>query len=224
MSRQRPSQAARCSSSRAPRLVNGTPSASYSSRCQLTVGCTTRRPSESRSRVPSSRARRSGCRSGAITAQAASRSRVVAAAIADSEHERARPRHRWILVARERVVARVAHDPVRPGARPEDDVLADHDGVEPGILCDDGHLDERAQIARRRQRPVLGEDEDELRGGHRGTPATRAAAASTAACWCGSISWPGTRDRYSNGSSMPAERRESASITARPQKGTWPAE
>ena len=43
-------------------------------------------------------------------------------------------------------------------------MLADHDGVEPGILCDDGHLDERAQIARRRQRPVLGEDEDELRG------------------------------------------------------------
>ena len=67
-----------------PRLSNGTPSASYSSRCQLTVGCTTSRPSESRSSVPSSRARSSGCRSGASTALAASRSRVVTAAIAES--------------------------------------------------------------------------------------------------------------------------------------------
>ena len=64
--------------------TNGTPSASYSSRCQLTVGWTTRRPSERRSSVPSSRASRSGWRSGAITAQAVSRILVVAAAIAES--------------------------------------------------------------------------------------------------------------------------------------------
>ena len=86
------------------------------------------------------------------------------------QHERARPRHRRILVSRHRVVARVAHDPVRAGARAEDDVLADHDGVEAGVLGDDGHLDERAQVARRSQRPVLAEHEDEPRNAHRGTP------------------------------------------------------
>ena len=50
--------------------------------CQLTVGCTISRPSERRSSVASSLASRSGWRSGAITAAAARRSRVVTAATA----------------------------------------------------------------------------------------------------------------------------------------------
>ena len=86
------------------------------------------------------------------------------------EDERARPGHRRILVPRHRVVPRVAHDPARPGARAEHDVLAHHHGVEPRLLRDDGHLDERPQVARRRQRPVLAEDEDELRRAQWGTP------------------------------------------------------
>ena len=45
------SHAARCSSSSAPLDANGTPSASYSDRCQLTVGWTTSRPSDRRSSV-----------------------------------------------------------------------------------------------------------------------------------------------------------------------------
>jgi len=82
VSRQAAFHAARCSSSSAPRRPNGTPSASYSSRCQLTVGWTTSRPSESRSSVASWWASSSGWRSGAMIAAAIRRSRVVAAAIA----------------------------------------------------------------------------------------------------------------------------------------------
>ena len=140
------------------------------------------------------------------------------------QHERARPRDRRILIPGQGIVAWVPHDPARPGGGPEDDVLADHDGVEAGLLGDRGHLDERAQFARRRQRPVLRQDEDEPRRAHRGMPATSAAARSTAARWCGSSSWPGTAARYANGSSIPAESPESVSITLRPQNGTCPAE
>ena len=72
-----------CSSRILPRLVNGTPRAAYSSRLQLTVGCTTSRPSLIRSSVPSSRASSSGCRSGAMIAPATSRRCWVTEAIAD---------------------------------------------------------------------------------------------------------------------------------------------
>ena len=71
--------------------------------------------------------------------------------------------------------------PLGPGARAEHDVLAHHHRVEPGLLGDDRHLDQRAEVARRRERPVLAQDEDELETAQRGTPATSAAAASTAA-------------------------------------------
>ena len=84
MSRQAIAIASSCSSRIAPRLWNGTPSASYSCSCQLTVGWTTSRPSLSRSSVASCLASSSGCRSGAITAASAMRSRVVCAAIAEA--------------------------------------------------------------------------------------------------------------------------------------------
>ena len=58
--------------------------ASYSSLLQLTLGWTTSRPSEIRSRVPSSRASRSGWRSGASTAAPTRRIRSVTLAIAEN--------------------------------------------------------------------------------------------------------------------------------------------
>ena len=67
-----------------PRSAKGTPRASYSSRCHDTVGCTTSRPSLSRSRVASSLASSTGWRSGAMTAPITSLTRRVAAATAAS--------------------------------------------------------------------------------------------------------------------------------------------
>jgi hypothetical protein len=66
-----------------PPSPKGTPRARYSGSCQLTVGRTTRRPSERRSSVARSFARRSGWRSGAMIAAAASRSVVVTDATAE---------------------------------------------------------------------------------------------------------------------------------------------
>ena len=120
---------------------------------------------------------------------------VVAAAIAESRTSELGHGIGGILVPGHRVVARVPHDPLGPGARAEHDVLAHHDRVEAGVFGDSGHLDERAQVARRRERPVLAQDEDELEAAQRGTPATSAAAASTAARWCGRSSWPGMAAR-----------------------------
>ena len=224
MSRQRPSQAARCSSSRAPRLrernaerlvlvavpAHGRLHDEASLREQVERAELAREQQrmpqrcDHRARGEPQPRRRSGDRR--------------------QQDERARPRHRRILVARERVVARVAHDPVRPGARAEDDVLADHDGVEPGVLGDDGHLDERAQVARRRQRPVLGEDEDELRGAHRGTPATsrppRRPRPAGVARSPGRAPVPGTR---TGRRSLPRDPRAPRSRRGR-RTGTWPAE
>ena len=77
------------------------------------------------------------------------------------EDEGARPRHRRVLVAGERVVPRVRHEAVGIGAPAEDDVLADHHGVEAGVLGLLRHADEGAEVARRRQRPVLREDVDQ---------------------------------------------------------------
>jgi hypothetical protein len=62
-------QTSSCSSRIAPRCANRTPSAAYSSRCQLTVGCTTSRPPLSRSSVARSFARASVCRSGLMIAR-----------------------------------------------------------------------------------------------------------------------------------------------------------
>ena len=47
--------------------------------------------------------------------------------------------------------------------RPRADVLAHHHRVEAGRLGLDGRPDERAKVAGRNERPVLGEDEDEAR-------------------------------------------------------------
>ena len=79
------------------------------------------------------------------------------------EDERARPRRCRILVARQRVLARVLHPPVRARARAEHDVLAHHHGVEPGVIRHDRHLHERTEVARVDERPVLAQDEDEPR-------------------------------------------------------------
>ena len=56
------------------------------------------------------------------------------------QHDRARPRHRRILIAGQRVVARVAHHAVRTCTRAQHDVLAHHHRVEPRPLGDDRHL------------------------------------------------------------------------------------
>jgi hypothetical protein len=80
--RQAFAQISSCSSRISPRRSNGTPSAAYSSRCQLTVGWTMSRPPLSRSRVARSFAVVSGWRSGLISAPATNRSREVAAATA----------------------------------------------------------------------------------------------------------------------------------------------
>ena len=71
-----------------------------------------------------------------------------------------------ILVARQRVLARVRHQAGLAGARTEHDVLADHDRVDAGILGLDRDAHERAQIAGRGERPVLAEDEHELHARH----------------------------------------------------------
>ena len=87
------------------------------------------------------------------------------------EDERARPRHRRVLVAGERVVARVRHRAVRVRAPAEDDVLAHHHRVEAGVLRLLRHAHERAEVVRRRERPVLGEDVDEPDPAHPSAPA-----------------------------------------------------
>ena len=138
------SHAARCSSSSSPRRSNGTPSASYSGRCQLTVGWTTRRPSESRSSVASCLASSSGWRSGAMIELATSRSRDRRRRDRSQQRERVRPRRRRVLVPGQRVVARVLGHPAGVRPRTEHDVLAHHHGVEPGGFGLDGHPNERA--------------------------------------------------------------------------------
>ena len=101
------------------------------------------------------------------------------------QHERARPRHRGILVPRQRVVAGVAHDPVRPGARAEDDVLADHHRVEAGFLGDTA-ISTRARRSRGGVSVQFSLRTRTSRGALTAArPATSAAAASTAARWCG---------------------------------------
>ena len=79
------------------------------------------------------------------------------------QHDRARPRHRRVLVAGQRVVARVAHDALARRARPEDEVLAEHDRVRARRLHLDRHRHQRVEGARIDERPLLGEDDDELR-------------------------------------------------------------
>ena len=64
------------------------------------------------------------------------------------QHERARPRRRRILIAGQRVLARVLHPAGRTRACAEHDVLADHDHVEPRLLRDHPHLDESREIPR----------------------------------------------------------------------------
>ena len=86
------------------------------------------------------------------------------------QYERARPRRLWVLVPGQRVVAWVRWQPLGVGARPQHHVLAHHDGVEARPLRLDGHAHERAQVARQRERPVLGEDEHELRSGRGVSP------------------------------------------------------
>src|SRR5262245_44975946 len=74
---------------------------------------------------------------------------------------------------------------------------------------------------------VAGPEQQERLGGGEVAEVIRheaARAAASTASWCGCSSWPGTPARKAKGSSIPAERPESASITASPQKGTWPAE
>ena len=82
------------------------------------------------------------------------------------QHERARPRGRGILVAGQGVVARVRGEAVGSGVGSEHHVLADHHGIEPGLFRLHREPDERAEIARGRQGPVLAEDQDELRWRH----------------------------------------------------------
>ena len=92
---------------------------------------------------------------------ATSRSRDVADATAREQRERVRPRRRRVLVPGQRVVARVLGHPAGVRTGTEHDVLAHHHRVEPRRLGLDGHPDERSEIARRDQRVVLAEDEDE---------------------------------------------------------------
>ena len=181
MSRQSPSHAARCSSSRAPRFENGTPErlvlvavpADGRLHDEAALGEEVERAELAREQERMAQRRDHGARSEPHPGRRSGDRR--------EQDERARPRHRRILVPGHRVVAGIPHDPVGSGARAEHDVLAHHHRVEAGLLGDDRHLDERAEVARRRERPVLAQDEDELDVAQRGTPATSAAAASTAA-------------------------------------------
>ena len=148
VSRQAAAIASSCSSRMAPRRWNGTPSASYSCSCQLTVGCTTSRPSLSRSSVASCLASSSGCRSGIDHRSQRDAQARGGRGDGGRQHERVGPGRGGILVARRGVVARVAHDAARARGRAEHDVLAEHDRVDAGRLGLDGDAHERAEVTR----------------------------------------------------------------------------
>ena len=97
-------------------------------------------------------------------------------------HDGARPGGGRILVAHQGILARVrrAASGVRAGR--EDDVLAEHDGIDARLLGLDGSADERPQVALGPQRGVLAEDHHHpdrqvrARGAaHVATPSTRRA-------------------------------------------------
>ena len=89
------------------------------------------------------------------------------------QHERTRPGRHRVLVAGQRVIPRVRGKAVGVRARSEHHVLADHHRVEPGMFRLDRETHQRRKIARRRHRPVLAEDQDELRRRHRRSRSAR---------------------------------------------------
>ncbi len=138
------------------------------------------------------------------------------------EDERVRPRRRRVLVPGERVVARVGRDAVRVGAGTERHVLADHDRVEPGLLGLDRHPHERAEVARRREGPVLGEDQDETGRRRRRRPVSRsrrrAQPAALPECRSSSASLAGSRP--SDGEHVQRDRGPPRSLRPR-ARGGW---
>src|SRR5690242_13064368 len=82
------------------------------------------------------------------------------------QDERARPRRGRVLVAGQRVVPRVLRAPGLVRRRPEDDVLADHDRVEPGPFGLDGELDQVGHVGGGPHGPVLGQDQDDADPAH----------------------------------------------------------
>ncbi len=88
----------------------------------------------------------------------------------------ARPRRRRILIAGQGVLAGVEHEPVPGGAGGEHDVLADHHGVEPGVLSLACPPHQAGQVAAVGHGPVLAEDQAHSRRGHPGPPGIPAPA------------------------------------------------
>ena len=134
------------------------------------------------------------------------------------QRERVRPRRRRVLVPGQRVVARVLGHPAGVRPRTEHDVLAHHHRVEPGLLGLDGHPNERAEIARRDERPVLAEDEDEAGPNGPASPSGHHALVRRSA----SASLAGSRPLTTSMYDQPDARPRSARTTARGSSGSGP--